>query len=62
MVKKCDPGKSYVISIHNVMYSVPLTGMFHLCAEIKWDIIYRKFRRSMEPRLNEIIYNDQRVR
>jgi hypothetical protein len=70
IVKKLDPGKSFVISIHNVMYSVPFSGidpkiakiMFHLSAEIKRDIIYRKFRRSMEPRLNEIIYNDQRVR
>jgi hypothetical protein len=70
LVKKSDPRKSFPLSIHNVMYSVPFTNidplvakmMYILCAEIKRDIIYRKYRRSTTPRLNEIIYSVQRVR
>jgi hypothetical protein len=70
IVKKSDPSKNFALSIHNVMYSIPFTNidplvaktMYILCAEIKRDIIYRKYRRSTTPRLNEIIYSVQRVR
>jgi hypothetical protein len=69
MIRKDDPNKLLVFSINNVMYAVPLNvnppkvskALDILICEIKKDIIYRKYLRSQNPRLNNIIYTPQRI-
>jgi hypothetical protein len=69
MLRKEDPNKLLAFSINNVMYAVPLNANppkvsnaldIRIC-KIKRDIIYRKFLRSQNPRLNNIIYTPQRI-
>jgi hypothetical protein len=69
MLRKEDPNKLLAFSINNVMYAVPLKAnspkvskaLDILICEIKRDIIYRKYLRSQNPRLNNIIYTPQRI-
>jgi hypothetical protein len=69
MLRKEDPNKLLAFSINNVMYAVPLNAnppkvsnaLDILICEIKKDIIYRKYLRSQNPRLNNIIYTPQRI-
>jgi hypothetical protein len=69
MIRRDDPHRSLMFSIHNVMYAVPLNiipprvskALDILICEIKKDIIYRKYLHTQNPRLNNIIYTPQRV-
>jgi hypothetical protein len=69
MIGKSDPHRSLVFGMYNVMDAVPLKfsdsresrALDKLICEIKREIIYRKYLRSQNPRLNNVIYTPQRV-